>query len=146
MLKPVLTALAAGAVLPIQALVNGRLAAGLGSPLVAASISFLVATLALVAAQLLFGAPLPPQEQAASLPVWVWLGGLLGAIYVTGAIVSVGAIGATAAICLIIAGQIGAALLVDRFGLLGASSHPLGLLRLCGAGLVLAGAVIAMWG
>lgn len=146
MLKAVLIALVAGSVLPIQALVNGRLAAGLGNPLTAAGISFLVATLALMAAQLLLRTPLPPMEQAVSIPGWVWLGGLLGAIYVTGAIVSVGALGTTTAICLVIAGQIGAALLVDRFGVLGASSHPLGLLRLFGAGLVLAGAIIAVRG
>ena len=146
MLKAVLIALVAGSVLPIQALINGRLAAGLGSPLTAAGISFLVATLALMAAQLLLRTPLPPIEQAASIPGWVWLGGLLGAIYVTGAIVSVGALGTTTAICLVIAGQIGAALLVDRFGVLGASGHPLGLSRLFGAGLVLAGAIIAVRG
>jgi transporter family-2 protein len=146
MLKPVLIALLAGAVLPVQALINGRLSGGLGSPLAAASVSFFVAMIALVAAQLFLRTPLPSIGQAASIPVWIWLGGLLGAVYVTGAIVSVGAIGTTTAICFVIAGQIGAALLVDRFGLLGAASHPLSLAKLCGATLVLAGAVIAVRG
>ncbi len=146
MLKPILIALAAGAVLPVQALINGRLSAGLGSPLMAGNVSFLVAALALAALQMALGHPLPSAQQAASVPLWIWLGGLLGVVYVVGAIVSVGAIGTTSAICLVIAGQIGAALVVDRFGLLGAAGNPVSLLRLCGAGLVVVGAIVAVRG
>ncbi|CAN5424224.1 DMT family transporter [soil metagenome] len=142
----ILIALAAGAVLPVQALINGRLSVGLGSAFMAGNISFFVATLGLLVAQLVMQQPLPSGAQASAVPLWAWFGGLLGAIYVVGAIVSVGAIDTTSAICLIIAGQIAAALVVDQFGLLSAASHPLTLLRLFGAGLVVTGAIIVLRG
>ncbi|MGB3899664.1 MAG: DMT family transporter [Mesorhizobium sp.] len=145
-MKYVLVALAAGAVLPVQALINSRLSAGVGGALLAGNISFFVAAFVLAAIQLGMNQPLPSIAQISSVPLWAWIGGALGAVYVVGSIQSVGAIGTTSAICLIIAGQIAAALVVDRFGLLGAVGHPLTLLRLFGACLVLAGAVIVVRG
>jgi len=137
-------ALAAGAVLPLQAVINGRLATGLGGPLPAANVSFAVAALALVVLQLVVRQSLPQGAQIASIPLWAWVGGLLGVVYVAGAIVSVGAMGAAAAVCLMIAGQIGAALLIDKFAILGAVDHPVTLLRLFGAILVAAGTAIVV--
>ncbi|HVJ41900.1 MAG TPA: DMT family transporter [Dongiaceae bacterium] len=142
----IIVALMAGAVLPIQALVNGRLSSGLGSALLAANISFIVASICLVLVQLGLAQALPPSARIGAIPLWAWFGGLLGVVYVVGAITSVGAIGTTAAICLIIAGQIAAALLADQFGLIGAASHPLTVTRLIGAFMVGAGAIVVLRG
>lgn len=137
-------AIAAGAVLPIQAIINGRLAAGLGGPLPAANVSFAVAAAALVALQILMRQSLPQGGQIASVPYWAWLGGFLGVVYLASAIVSVRSMGAASAVCLMIAGQICAALLIDRFAVLGVADHPVTLLRLFGALLVAAGAAIVI--
>jgi bacterial/archaeal transporter family-2 protein len=137
-------AITAGAVLPLQALINGRLAAGLGGSLPAANVSFAVAAVALVVLQVALRLQLPNGPQVASVPLWAWLGGLLGVVYVAGAIVSVGAMGAAAAVCLMVAGQIGAALLIDQFAILGAPDHPVTLLRVFGAILVAAGTAIVI--
>lgn len=137
-------AIAAGAVLPIQALINGRLALGLGGPLPAANVSFAVAAVVLVAVQLVLRHSLPNGSQIAAIPLWAWLGGCFGVIYVAGAIVSVGSLGAAAAVCLMVAGQIGAALLADQFAILGVADHPVTLPRLLGAVLVAIGATIVM--
>jgi len=139
-------ALLAGIVLPIQAIINRRLSVGVDNPFLAANISFIVAAIGLVVIQLILHQPLPTSARLSAIPLWAWFGGLLGVVYVVGAIVSVGAMGATTAICLIIAGQIAGALLVDQFGILGAASNPLTLMRLCGAGLVVAGAVLVLRG
>ena len=60
-MQPIYAALAfaAGAVLPLQALINARLGARLGGPLWAATVSFAVGTLALLFFQLLTRAPAP---------------------------------------------------------------------------------------
>jgi len=147
----IFAAVLAGIVLPIQALINGRLSAGLGNALLAANVSFVVASIALAVLQLGLaqtgiGQSLPSLSRMGAIPAWAWFGGLLGAVYVVGAIVSVGAIGTTTAICLIIAGQIAAALVVDQFGFLSAASHPLTLTRLIGAALVGIGAVVVLRG
>ena len=146
-----LVAIFAGIVLPVQALINGRLSAGLGNAILAANISFIVASIALAIlqiglAQFGIGQGLPSLSRIDAIPIWAWFGGLLGTVYVVGAIISVGAIGTTTAICLIIAGQIGAALAVDQFGLFSAASHPLTLVRLTGAALVGVGAVVVLRG
>lgn len=122
---------------------------GLGNALLAANVSFIVAAVALVVlqlglAQIGIGQGMPSLPRMQAIPAW--FGGLLGAVYVVGAISSVGAIGTTTAICLIIAGQIGAALVVDQFGLLSAASHPLTFMRLTGAALVGIGAVVVLRG
>lgn len=146
MQKYVLMALAAGAVLPVQALINGRLSAGVGGAFLAGNISFFVSALVLALIQLGMNQPLPSLAQVSAIPPWAWIGGALGTVYIVGSIISVGAIGTTSAICLVIAGQIAAALIVDRFGLLGAVGHPLTLFRLFGACLVVVGAVIVVRG
>ena len=140
----IFVALAAGLVLPIQALINGRLAAGVGGAFVASNISFLVAAVVLLLVQLVLGKPLPSLAQLASVPALYWIGGALGAVYVTGAITSVSALGPTAAICLIIAGQILGALTVDYFGILAATAKSMSILRILGALLVMAGAVLVV--
>lgn len=139
----IVIALLAGMVLPIQAIINGRLATGLGGAFIASNISFIVAALVLIAVQLALGKPFPTTSQIASVPPIYWLGGALGAIYVTGAITSVGHLGATSAICLIIAGQILGAIVVDHFGIL-TSSTSISPLRAIGAMAVLGGAVLVV--
>jgi len=140
----IFVALIAGMVLPIQALINGRLAAGVGGAFAASTISFLIAALVLLLVQLLMGKPLPAFAQVASVPAIYWIGGALGAVYVTGAITSVGTLGPTVAICLIIAGQIIGAVAVDYFGILSTTTNTMSLTRVVGALLVTAGAVLVV--
>src|SRR6185503_15864803 len=61
----------------INAIAGGRL----GSPLLGAVMNFTVGLVALVAIAVAV-APKPQSSSFASLPAWVWTGGLLGAAYV----------------------------------------------------------------
>lgn len=140
----VLVAVVAGLALAMQATINAALAARIGGAFAASTVSFAVATVALVAIQLSQGKALPSSTDLASVPLVCWFGGLLGAMYVTGAISSVGALGTSAAVCLILAGQITAALVIDYFGLLTVTAKVISPMRLFGACLVLAGAMIAV--
>lgn len=142
----IVIAFLAGLVLPVQALINGRLSVGVGSPFFAANISFAVAAIVLILIQIFLQQPLPTVDRFSTIPIWAWFGGLLGVFYVVGAIISVGNIGTTSAICLIIAGQMGGALLVDQFGLLGAGGNPITLFRLFGAALVVGGSILVVRG
>jgi bacterial/archaeal transporter family-2 protein len=135
-------ALLAGAVLPIQALINARLGMALGGPLWAAAASFAIGSMALVVSQLVFRAPIPTAAQVASTPPWIWVGGFLGAIYLGGAIASVSRIGAGAMTALIILAQISSSLAIDHFGVLVAHGHPLNAIRALGALLLVSGVVL----
>ncbi len=95
-----------GALLPIQFLINARLAQGFQNPLWATTVSFVVGTLGLLAWMALRGQLGSANWQGArALPWWAWGGGLLGAVYVSLTIITVPVIGPTALVVLLILGH-----------------------------------------
>ena len=133
-----LFALAAGAMLPIQFGINAQLATWVGGSARAAFVSFFVGTAALLLAVLATTRGWP--DRAGDAPWWVWTGGLLGAFYVLGSIVTAPKLGAATLVALILAGQAIASMLVDHFGWVGFEEHPVSLVRVFGV-LLLAGGV-----
>ncbi len=111
----IIVALAAGAVLPLQATVNARVGASLGGPLWGAFASFCVGTVAL---GLVLAARRPGLPSFGGIPAWAWCGGLLGAFYVAGVTAAVPRLGGAVLIGLVAAGQVVAALALDASGML----------------------------
>ena len=142
MLSYLLFALLAGAMLPFQFGINAQLAQWLGSPLRASLVSFVVGSLALFVAALAFVRGWPVTERLGDAPWWVWVGGLLGAFYVLGSVVTAPKLGAAALVALILAGQTVASLLVDHFGWVGFDENPITPGRLAGVALVASGVVL----
>jgi transporter family-2 protein len=130
---------AAGAMLPIQFGINAQLARWVESPLRATLISFAVGTLVLGVAMAAADRDWPSAEKIGSGPWWVWVGGLLGAFYVLGSVVSAPKLGAATLVAVILAGQAVASLLVDHFGWVGFAENPVTPTRLLGIGLVAVG-------
>lgn len=141
------TAIVIGAVLPLQALVNARLGQVAGGALFASFVSFLVGTLVLAVAVIATRARWPSMSTIAMQPGWIWLGGVIGAVYVLSATVLVPRIGAASLICLIVLGQLVGSLLMDHFGVL-SNARPIDTMRVVGAVLVGVGAVLVVrpWG
>ena len=142
----IVLALLAGAVLPVQGVVNGLLRHDLGAPFVVGAVSFLVATLAMALA-LLFSAtflraPAPSLQGLPSMPWWGWLGGFAGAIYVTTVFTAIPVIGASAAVGLTVAGQQVASVFVDRLGWFRLPKRDVSALRLAGVVLLLSGVAV----
>jgi transporter family-2 protein len=135
-------AFVAGAVLPFQVGVNARLAHVVHGPIRAALVSFLVGTVALVILSAIVWRPLPTSGRLAGAPWWAWIGGLLGAFYVAGTIVTGPRLGAAALIAAIVAGQSLASIFVDQFGWVGFREHHISPGRVVGMGLVLVGAAL----
>jgi transporter family-2 protein len=136
-------AIAVGALLPLQALVNARLGALTHGALYASFVSFLVGTCLLGLMLLITRTPLMPTQALGALPAWIWVGGAIGACLVLVATLLVPKIGAGALICLIVLGQLLGSLLLDHFGVLGAQ-RPADTLRIAGALLVVAGAALVV--
>jgi transporter family-2 protein len=132
----------AGVVLIVQVGVNTTLRNALGAPVMAALVSFLVGSVALVVFLLVTRAPWPAREQWAAIPWWAWFGGLLGAFYVVSTIIAGPRIGAAALLALIVLGQLVTSLLVDQFGWLGFPQHSMTALRLLGALLLFSGVLL----
>jgi transporter family-2 protein len=137
-----LLALAAGVLLPVQAGLNAQLRSALGSPIAAALVSFLVGTAGLATIALLLRTPLPLGRAWTATSPWLWSGGLIGAVYVLAAIVLAPRLGAATLIAAVVAGQMITSLVLDHYGLVGFPVHSMTLVRLLGAGLVIAGVIL----
>ena len=137
-----LFAFAAGAMLPIQFGINAQLASWIESPVRASLVSFVVGTLALLAATLVAARHVPSSAQVSGAPWWVWLGGLFGAFYVLGSVVTAPKVGAVALVALILAGQAVSSLVVDHFGWVGFDKQPITAGRVVGVCLLAAGVAL----
>lgn len=136
----ILVALLAGATLPIQAGVNAKLADYVGGPVWAATISFAVGAAVLFVVVL--AAYRGGTRHWSDAPWWAWLGGGLGAVYVTASIVVAPRIGAAAFFSALVAAQLATSLLADRFGWVGYAHREITPLRLLGIVLVFTGAAL----
>lgn len=131
-----------GALLPLQTSVNNRLRRSVGAPLMASFLSFLVGTGALLIATWgTSGRPYPALDLAVGQPWWVFTGGMLGVLVLTGNILLFPRVGSVQTVILPITGQIITGLAIDTFGLFGGPQLALGWLRVIGALLVLGGAL-----
>jgi bacterial/archaeal transporter family-2 protein len=133
----------AGAFVTIQAPINAELARGLGMPVAAAAISFLVGALVLVVVSLAFSTAQGHVLNWRAPAPWMFIaGGVLGAAFVTSTILLAPRLGATAMMAFLITGQLMTGLLLDRFGFLGLPVHEITPGRIAGVGLLMAGALL----
>jgi transporter family-2 protein len=137
-----LLAVAVGTLLPLQVAMNMTLRPWFRDPVVAALPNFLVGIVMLGGYMLVMRSKLPNLASLAQVPLWAWLGGLIGASYIIATLQLGPKIGAALLLALILAGQMSASLVVDHFGLLGFPHHPVNLPRLAGALLLLIGTVL----
>lgn len=138
----ILLALAAGAMMPTQAATNNKMALVVNSPVLSAFISFFVGTVALFIYLLISGVPLANISSTKEAPAIAWIGGLLGAFFVTAAVILVPRFGVALTFSLIIAGQMLVTLVIDHFGLLGVPVKEVSLARVGGILLITAGVVL----
>lgn len=155
----------------LQGVVNGRLGLRIGDSLSAALISFLVGTasIGLIAFVASLASRFSADEAVARIdeagarsgmretsrgawrarlrgPAWMWIGGLLGAVFVAMMAYAVPKIGAGPANVASVGGLSLASLAVDRFGLFEAPRKPIGLIQVLGVGLVLLGMMGVQFG
>ena len=77
-----------------------------------------------------------------SAPEYVWLGGILGAFYVTAIILAFPRIGPAMTFGLVVAGQMIISVLLDHFNILVAQQHSINIWKLLGILLIVTGVVI----
>jgi transporter family-2 protein len=139
----VLLGVAAGCLVGMQAPINARLGRTVGS-IQAATFSFLVGTVALVAIAGFVNGGLGQLTNAGRAPWWALVGGLLGAVYVTVALVAVRTLGASGLTAVVITGQLAISVVIDRFGLFGIARQHVDVSRIVGLVLLVAGVVLVV--
>jgi bacterial/archaeal transporter family-2 protein len=135
-------ALIIGACMPTQAGINHQLRQWVGSPVLAAVVSFCVGTSFLIAYSLVMHIPLPLIKNLDGCPWWIWTGGIVGAVFVTSAIIVAPKLGAASLVALVVTGQMVTSILLDHFGLLGYEIHPITPLRVLGIAMVVGGVAL----
>ncbi len=141
-LLAIIAVICAGAVLAAQSPVNAALARGVGDPLVAACLNFLVGFLVLAAVWGMRGTVLT-REGLFAVPAWAWIGGAMGAFYIGALIWAVPRTGAFTAMAGVVFGQLAAALILDRVGAFGLAVQDITWTRAAGLGLVMAGLLLS---
>ena len=82
------------------------------------------------------------RELAATGPWWMWVGGLLGAVYVMAMVNASGKAGAGVFIGVSVTASVMTSLVLDHFALMGFKQHTASVPRLIGAGLMICGLVL----
>jgi transporter family-2 protein len=132
----------AGGFIALQSPINSQLGRHVGS-LQAAFVSFAIATVVLLVAAALAKGGLGTIGGAREVPSWIYLtGGVLGAGYVTVALIAVRPLGTGGVIAATIAGELTVAVLLDQFGVLGVDRHPVTAARAAGIVLLAAGVLL----
>ncbi len=133
----------AGLLVGMQPPINARLGREIGG-LQAAAFSFIAGTVALVLIAAVSKRGIGTLGDVGRVPWWALLGGLLGAVYVTVAILTVRTLGVSSLTAIVIAGQLAGAVVIDRFGLLGIAKQPIGAGRIVGLVLLVVGVVLVV--
>lgn len=141
----VIIGIVTGIILPIQTAISVKLRKALRSPLRAAFATFFIAAIFLGLILILSGHsllvdPIIISEQ----PWWLWIGGFLGVIYVTGNIILFPRLGSVQTVIMPVLGQIIMSMLIDDFGWFGLAQHSFDWIRGVGSLLILGGIILAV--
>ena len=120
-------------------LANTRLRVALGTPVWAAVAQFVVGLMLLLGVVVVSRQPAPLMGGLARMPLWGWLGGAVGALFIVVSIVLTPRLGTAVTLATITVGQMVAALVLDHYGWLGAPVIRLSLPRVLGAACLLLG-------
>jgi bacterial/archaeal transporter family-2 protein len=137
-----LLGIGAGVSFVVQQALNADLRGCLGSASWAAFISYFGGVITMSVVLLVMREPWLSAVSVARSSWWLWTGGFFGAVYIVIAIILLPRLGAATVVALIVTGQMLASLTFDQLGLLGLIQHPVSILRLAGAVLLVAGVVL----
>ncbi|HCY9896809.1 TPA: DMT family transporter [Staphylococcus aureus] len=133
-----------GMLIPIQTSVNSRLSLYTKSPFYTSFISFSVGTICLIILNIIINPEVFTihfyNKQSFNY-TWV-VGGLLGVSFLTGNLLLLPKLGATLTVIATVAGQIIMGVIIDTFGLFGATVHDFNLIKAIGVLLLIVGIVI----
>lgn len=138
-----LPALIAGALFPVQSLINAQLARHVGHPITATMISVSVTATATFAFFLAYRPALPGAERLAAMPWHLWItGGLVGGYVLFITLFLAPRLGAAALMASVIGGQLIASVLIDHQGWLGVAQREISPGRIAGILFLIVGVVL----
>lgn len=131
-------AIVIGTLMPVQAGLNAELTRYLKHPYLGAFVSLSVGAV-IVSVLVMFNGGFGEIRRLTQAPVHLYLGGILGAIFVGSSLFFIPKMGATAMIAAFVTGQLIGSVIIDHYGLLGLTPNPVSVTRIIGVILLFAG-------
>ncbi len=126
-----------GVLITIGAAANARLRQTLHSSIAAAAINFIAGFITLALLMILQVLPIPPLDRLLTVPWWAFLGGLLGAAFVTLNTLVVPKLGLTTTTLSIVCSQMIVSVVIDQLGWFSMASRPITASRIIAIGLLM---------
>jgi len=139
-------AMAVGAMVAVQPPLNAILTRAVGNPFGATVISVLVALVSASVFLVLSGLAGFRPAALVTVPWWVYLAGVVGALFVVAGAVIPPVTGGLLFFVCVVAGQLLGAMVLDHFGLLGLAVREVSVWRVMGFVLVMSGALMVLRG
>ncbi|MDR3241234.1 MAG: DMT family transporter [Lactobacillaceae bacterium] len=137
----------AGALSAIQQAVNGHLGQALGSPVASSVVSFVVGTVVIFVVVLVRDKSFKPTGLSLKgQPWWIFLGGIMGALFVLASAYLVPKLGAGITVTLGLFGSIIGSMFVSQFGLWRSFKNRVTLIQIIGIVIMAAGVVLIKFG
>jgi len=132
----------------IQSGANTQISHFLGNPFIAGLISFVMGTFCLLIINIVMRSDFSVLNGQNIMQTrwWMWLGGLMGAFFITSVILIAPKIGPTQLFGLIIASQLTFSVVVDHYGWLGFHAQPVNVRKILGVLFLMAGTFLIQWG
>ncbi|QYX58425.1 DMT family transporter [Roseovarius sp. SCSIO 43702] len=133
-----------GVAVAVQSPINAAMGRIIESSLAAATVSFFVGFVALLILTLAVGDG-PSLPRVTSVPPWLLVGGLFGALFVWSSLWSVSILGLLTLTIMVVLGQVAAAMVIDYLGAFGLTARPISIPRILAACCLLAGVVLSRY-
>lgn len=140
----ILLAIIIGSMMPVQAAINAELTRLVRHPYLGALISFTIGTLALGIMVILQGLPIAELKRLTSASPHLFIGGVLGALFVGSSIFLIPKMGATTMIGAFVTGQLLMSVFIDHYGLLGIPVNQVSVTRVVGIILLFVGLLLVV--
>ncbi|MGO9932422.1 MAG: DMT family transporter [Steroidobacteraceae bacterium] len=137
-----LWAFAAGALIPLMAILNAGLARAVGGPVQASVILFTTGLLASLVVAVMATVRIPDPPALVGIPPARYAGGIIVAFYVLSITFLAPRFGVGNAILFAVTAQLLSSAVIDHFALAGAALRPLTSMRLLGLAIVIIGVVL----
>lgn len=134
----IILAIVIGTLMPVQGGLNAELTRILKHPYLAAFISLTFGAMA-VSILIVLNGGFSELKRLGEVPPHLFLGGLLGAIFVGSSLFFIPRMGATTMIAAFITGQLIGSMIIDHFGLLGLVPNPMTATKIMGVILLFSG-------
>ncbi len=138
----IIAALLIGGFLSVQGSLNAHLSSFLKHPLQASLTNFLVGTIVLILLNVILRTNIPSFAEIKSIPWYLFLGGAIGAMFVTSVVLLIPRIGVTTMLAASIGGQLIVASVIDHYGFFNVAMHPISLHRVAGILMLIVGILL----